>query len=271
MSDTNPSTPAISLGLAGSLPADVVRAAAVAAEEAGFSALWLNDTPGGDALVGLAAAAEATRTLRVATGVIPLDRHAAADVAGRVLELGLPQHRLTLGVGSGAARHPLPLVEAGLAELQARLDAPVLLGALGPRMRRLGARRAAGLLLSWLTPATAAAARDEALADATASGAPTPRLALYVRTTVDPDAVGALETEAARYAGYPSYAANFARIGHGALEATIRGTDRHALAAGVSGYTGTVDELVLRAITVDDSADAIRRFVDAVVEARALS
>jgi hypothetical protein len=76
--------------------------------------------------------------------------------------------------------------------------------------------------------------------------------------------MSALEQEAARYEGYPNYAANFARLGHGALDATIRGVDGAALASGIEAYAGAVDELVLRAITADDSAAAIRRLVDAV-------
>jgi alkanesulfonate monooxygenase SsuD/methylene tetrahydromethanopterin reductase-like flavin-dependent oxidoreductase (luciferase family) len=242
----------------------VIREAARAAEQAGLHALWLNDTPAGDALAGLAAAAGATTTLRLATGVIPLDRHPAAEIASRVEQLGLPRERLVLGVGSGAARRPLGLVAEGVAELQACLDVPVVLGALGPAMRRLGAERADGLLLSWLTPATASAARDRAVADAAAAGRGAPRVVLYVRAAAEPAAMPALGAEAARYAGYPSYAANFARVGHGALDATIPGVDRATLASGIDAYAGTVDELVVRAITVEDSATAIRRFVDAV-------
>jgi alkanesulfonate monooxygenase SsuD/methylene tetrahydromethanopterin reductase-like flavin-dependent oxidoreductase (luciferase family) len=138
-------------------------------------------------------------------------------------------------------------------------------------MRRLGAERADGLLLSWLTPATASAARDEAVADATAAGRAAPRVVLYARAIAEPGALGALVQESARYAGYPNYAANFARIGHGALDATIRGVDHAALASGIDGYVGAVDELVLRAITVDDSADAVRRFIDAVVGSRCVA
>lgn len=259
---------ALSLGLAGSVPAEVVREAARAAEQAGLRALWLNDTPAGDALAGLAVAAEVTTTLRLATGVIPLDRRPAAEIATRIAQLDLPLDRLVLGVGSGAARRPLGLVAGGVAELQSRLDVPIVLGALGPAMRRLGAERADGLLLSWLTPATASAARDEAVADAAAADRAVSRVVLYARAITEPGALGALEQEAARYAGYRSYAANFARIGHGALDATIRGVDRAALASGIEGYAGSVDELVLRAITVDDSAAAIRRFVDAVAATR---
>ena len=261
-------TTALSLGLAGSVPVEVVRAAALAAERAGFHALWLNDTPAGDALAGLAVAAQVTTTLRLATGVIPFDRRPAVEIAARVDALELPRDRLVLGVGSGAARRPLGLVAEGVAELRARLDVPIVLGALGPAMRRLGAERADGLLLSWLTPATASAARDEAVADAAAAGGAAPRVVLYARAITEPGALGALEQEAARYAGYPSYAANFARVGHGALDATIRGVDQAALASGIDAYAGTVDELVLRAITVDDSADAVRRFVDAVAACR---
>ncbi|QEO10760.1 LLM class flavin-dependent oxidoreductase [Protaetiibacter larvae] len=256
----------MSLGLPGSLPLHTIREAAVAAESAGLHALWLNDTPGGDSLAGLAAAAGVTTGLQLATGVIPLDRLTASEIAGRVIELGLPRERLTLGVGSGAARHPVPLVAAGIVELEALLNVRVVLGALGPRMRRLGAERAHGLLLSWLTPETAAVARAEATAAAIEQGRRTvPRVVLYARTITEPAARPALETESARYESYPSYAANFARLGHGALAATI-GAEPGSLADGITAYAGAVDELVLRAITGDDSAAAIRRFVDAVEE-----
>ncbi|MGN6271736.1 MAG: LLM class flavin-dependent oxidoreductase [Protaetiibacter sp.] len=260
--------PALSIGLAGNLPAEVIREAAVAAERAGLHALWLNDTPTGDALAGLAVAAAATERLGLATGVMPLDRHSVGDIAARIDALGLPHARLTLGIGSGGARPALRLVAEGVAALRERLDVPVVLGALGPAMRRLGAERADGLLLSWLTPATAAAARDEAVADAATAGREAPRVVLYARAVAEPAAVPALEAEAARYASYPSYAANFSRVGHGALDATIRGVDGAALASGIDAYAGAVDELVLRAITVDDSTAAIRRFVDAVVGTR---
>ncbi len=55
-----------------------------------------------------------------------------------------------------------------------------------------------------------------------------------------------LEREAAQYASYPAYAANFARLGVEAIDTTLpqRGED---LAAGVNAYRGGVDELVLRA------------------------
>lgn len=262
--------PALSLGIAGSVPADIVREVAVAAEQAGLHALWINDTPAGDALTGIAAAAEVTRTLRLATGVVPLDRVPARQLADRVAHLGIPRDRLVLGVGSGAARAPLGLMREGLEQLR-QLEVPLVLGALGPAMRRLGAQQADGLLLSWLTPQSAAAARDQAVADAAAGGASNPRLVLYTRTAVDPDAMPRLERESAQYAGFPNYAANFARLGHSSLDSTIRAADDAALAAGIAAYAGATDELVLRAITVDDSAEAITRLIGAAARARTMT
>jgi alkanesulfonate monooxygenase SsuD/methylene tetrahydromethanopterin reductase-like flavin-dependent oxidoreductase (luciferase family) len=258
----------LSLGLAGSLPTAAVTELARAAEDAGLDALWLNDTPDGDALAGLAAAASVTDRLRLATGVVPLDRWAPRTLVARIDELGLPHDRLVLGVGAGGAAHPLPLMADGLGDLEALGDVPVVLGALGPKMRALAAERAHGVLLSWLTPATAAAARDELRATAVAVPRTVPRAIVYARTIAEPAALPELERESARYAGLPSYAANLRRVGHSALDATIRGVDEASLAAGIADYADAVDELVLRAITADGSVAAVRRLVDAAAVAR---
>ena len=84
-------------------------------------------------------------------------------------------------------------------------------------MRRAGAAASDGVLLSWLTPQTAAAQAAEAHALA-----PETHVALYVRTAVDDAAVAALDEEATRYAGYPAYAANFARLGVDVADTAIR-------------------------------------------------
>ena len=256
-------TAVVSLGLAGTLDHDVIRELATAAESAGLHAIWLNDTADGEALGGLAAAAEVTSTLRLGTGVVPFDRTPASVVAARVQELALPQERLLLGVGSGQARHPVPLVSAGLDELQQLVDAPVVLGALGPKMRSLAATRASGALLSWLTPAIAGDAAAQLRADAEAADRDRPVAALYARGIVDPDAAAALAEESARYASYPSYRANFERLGVRADDTTISGTTPQRLADAVAAYRVGVDELVFRAITPDGSTAAYRRIIDA--------
>ena len=71
----------LSIGVAGSLGPERIARIAGAVEAAGFHALWVNDTPTGDALAAIAAAAEATDRLVLATGVLPVDRRPAAQIA----------------------------------------------------------------------------------------------------------------------------------------------------------------------------------------------
>ncbi len=232
----------VSIGLPGATPPAVIEALAPQLEAAGFRALWLNDTPGGDSLAGLAVAARATSTLLLGTGVIPVDRRPAGSILDSLGDL--PLERLTLGIGIGSAKHGLALAEQSLAELRAGTSAQLALGALGPKMRALGARLADAVLLNWLTPEAAAAQR---LAETHTS--------LYVRTALAPDALPALREEAARYGSYPSYAANFERIGATPLQTTIQEVD------GIAPYLAAVDELVLRVITREPTLREYERFL----------
>ena len=239
----------VSIGLIGTIEASIVAALAPRIERLGFHALWLNDIPGGDSLAGLRVAAASTSSLRLATGVIPLDRRPvdALDLSG------LPADRLRLGIGSGRTAQSLALVGDGITALREATGAEIVVGALGPRMRRLGAERADGVLLNWLTPKAAAATTAE-LHDL--AGARPVQSVLYVRTIVDPAARGQLEAEAERYEQVPAYAANFARLGIRAIDATI--DDARALVA----YDGTVDEVVVRAITPTGSLAEYEHLVE---------
>jgi alkanesulfonate monooxygenase SsuD/methylene tetrahydromethanopterin reductase-like flavin-dependent oxidoreductase (luciferase family) len=244
---------AVSIGIHGRTPAEVVRELAPRVERLGFTALWINDVPGGDSLAGLRVAAETTSTLGLATGVIPLDRRPAAS-----LDLGgLPPDRVTLGLGSGRAAKPLGLVRAALDELRDRTDAELVVGALGPKMRRLAAERADGVLLNWLTPRAAAEADGELRA---ASGARATRSILYLRSVTDPASRSALEREADGYEAVPAYAANFERLGIRAIDATL---DLSEDAAARVVPFDVVDEIVLRAITPTGGRDELVRFVEA--------
>lgn len=242
---------AVAIGIIGTTPPDIVRTLAPRIERLGFSTLWINDVPGGDSLGGLRIAAEVTATLGLATGVIPLDRRPADS-----LDLGgLPVDRLTLGIGSGRADRPLGLVSDGIAFLRTKTDAPIVVGALGPRMRRLAAEQADGVLLNWLTPEAGDRAAAELRRDA---GGRAVRTTLYVRTIVDESARPALDREVARYETVPSYVANFERIGMRATDATA--ADATAIAAYVDGG---LDEVVLRAITPTASLSELEHFVEA--------
>lgn len=248
----------VSIGITNLTEQQAVVALAPRIERLGFHALWVNDLAGADSLERLRGAAAVTASLRLATGVIPLDRRPVAS-----LELdGLPAARTTLGIGSGRAAKPLALVREGIDALRARTEAGIVVGALGPRMRELAATHSDGALLNWLTPSAAAIATDELHRDAvTASGgARSARSVLYARTIVDEAARPALEREAAGYEQAPAYAANFERLGFAALDATV--ADASALAA----YDGSVDELVLRAITPSNSLAELERFVERTAE-----
>ena len=249
----------LSLGIQGSVDPAIIRALAPRLEAAGFRSLWLNDAAEDDPLAGLAVAAEVTSTLVLATGVLPFDRRPAHEIAASVDSHGLPVERLVLGVGSGNGAKPLQLVERHLADLRGATDATIVLGALGPRMRGLGARMTEGLLLSWLTPEAAAAAMEDSRREALLIGRTFPRVTLYARAAVDELARDNLATESAKYGRYPSYAANFARLGIEPHHTTIGPDD---IDTRLDAYLGIVDELVLRAVTPNDTLDDYLRFVE---------
>lgn len=242
-------TAPVSIGIMGVTPPETVAALAPRVERLGFHTLWLNDNPGGDSLAGLRLAAEGTTTLRLGSGVIPLDRRPAdsLDLAG------LPADRLILGVGSGGPENALARVRDALDSLGQRTTAKLVVGALGPKMRRLAAEHSDGFVLNWLTPQAARDAVGQLHADA---GDREVLGALYVRTIVDPAVLPALEREAARYTRNPSYAANFKRLGIDPMECTIQS------AADLPAYREAVDEVVLRVITDGATRPELEDFVE---------
>lgn len=246
---------AVSLGLAGSLGPGAIARIAPAVENAGFHTLWVNDTPDGDALAALAAAARVTERLHLATGVVPVDRRPADTIAAEVASLGLPLDRLTLGIGSGVAKEgALARVRDAIEALHGAALPRVVVGALGPKMRRMGVERAEGVVLNWVPP-TEARAQAEALH----AISPTAHVAVYVRAAIVPAARERLDAETARYASFPHYAANFHRMGVDAADTTIRDVDE--LSGALEAYETAADEVVLRAVVPDDTVEAYLDFV----------
>jgi alkanesulfonate monooxygenase SsuD/methylene tetrahydromethanopterin reductase-like flavin-dependent oxidoreductase (luciferase family) len=252
----------ISFGVVGALDRSFIRELAPRIEAAGFRSLWLNDTPDGDSLQGLAAAAEVTTTLKLATGIIPLDRRPPSAIIEALRAHQLPEDRLVLGIGTGQPKGGLQRVAEAIPELREATSAPIVVGALGPRLRKLGAELADGLLLSWLTPHATADAMADLRRDAAAAGREGVRGVLYTRTAVEPDGLRNMVAEAARYQSYPAYAANFERIGAKAMDTTIYEKEHDRLMFRISQYTDSVDEIVLRAITGSNSLDAYIRVLE---------
>lgn len=259
---------AVSIGVAGALGPDLIARIAESVEEAGFHALWVNDTPDGDAIAALGAAARVTSRIRLATGVVPLDRRAPDAVLRALEEADIPDERLVLGLGSGNARTgQLGLLRDGIVRIRAARGMRIMVGALGPRMRRLAVTDADGPLLSWLTPGAAAAQAVEAHLEGPATG-----VSLYVRTAFDPAARGRMLQEAARYARYGNYAANFERLGFGIEDTVLPPAGANTTEGAIDGlaaYIGAVDEVVLRAMVVEDRLEDYRTFISQAVAALA--
>lgn len=253
-------------GITGSLSHDVVRELAPRVEDAGFRTLWINHGgDGGDSLASMQVAAAVTTTLRLASGVIPVDRMPARDIVASFHEKGLPADRVTIGIGASKPPSPLEHVREAAATIAGELGVPVVVGALGPKMRRLGIRETDGLLLNWLTPEGARQAMADKAADLADLVGHEARVALYIRCALGEDALPVLEREAGRYEGIPSYAANFRRLGFTAMESAVYANDAATLRDGLESFLGVVDEPVVRAITANDSLAAYLALIDAVV------
>lgn len=265
---TAPRLGARGFGVAGALPAEIVMLLASAAEAGGYRTFWVNDTPGGDGLAKLQAAARATSSIRLGVGVIPLDRQPADVIARRVVELDLPQDRLSIGIGSGGQQDALKRTGAGALHLQTALKAEIIIGALGPRMCALAGSHANGVLLNWLTPAYVGPSARIVVDSAEQAGRLDPSLYGYVRTALGPAATSVFMDEAARYGSYPSYAANFARMGTPAEGTAVTGDTPAEIQAGLARYAYDLDETVVRAITGAETGEAYLELLTAAAPAR---
>lgn len=255
-------------GVAGALDHAIVRDLARAAEDGGYRTFWANDTPDGDGLAALAAAASVTSRIRLGVGVIPLDRQPPDRIAGRVRELDLPVERLTLGVGAGGARQALDLVRHGASALRDATGAEVLVGALGPKMCALAGEVADGALLNWLVPSYAATSAEVVRRAAQSTGRPNPRVDGYVRTALGPAATAKVRDESGRYASFPRYAAHFTRMGVDPMATSATGDTADEVRQGLASYDDALDETVVRAIVADETVDAYLELLAAVAPRR---
>jgi alkanesulfonate monooxygenase SsuD/methylene tetrahydromethanopterin reductase-like flavin-dependent oxidoreductase (luciferase family) len=236
---------------AGTAPA-IIRASAREAEGLGYSSFWVNHPGSTDGLAALAVAASETRRIELGIGVIPLHTRGPDSIVEGVRANGLPLDRLLLGVGSPNP-DALKRVRAGVAELRSRLPARLVVAALGPQMCRLAGEVADGVLFNWLTPEHARRSAEPVRAGAAAAGRQPPKLFAYVRVAVGSAACDRLAEEGARYAAIPAYAANFARMGVKPVETAVAAQDPQAVRPALDQWQGVVDEIVVRAITGEDT------------------
>ncbi|HEX2179897.1 MAG TPA: LLM class flavin-dependent oxidoreductase [Actinomycetota bacterium] len=236
---------------------DFERAGRIAAgvEDLGFSTIWSNDTPAADGIVTAANMAEATESIRVAVGVVAVDRRPPAEIVRAVRDLEIPLDRFLLGVGAGSSRDPLRLVRGAVSELRDSLgpEARIGLAAMGPRMCRLAGEIADTVLFNWMLPERITWARQRVAEGADRSGREDlPEMAAYVRAAVGEGAGERIATEAAKYNGYPAYTRHFKAMG--APVASVGVIDAGAgYLADLADYDKVLDEVVVRALPASDS------------------
>ncbi|MEZ4496470.1 MAG: LLM class flavin-dependent oxidoreductase [Thermomicrobiales bacterium] len=241
------------IGVAGALDHSIVRSLATEAERLGYATFWANDTPQGDGLASLAAAASTTGTIRLGVGVIAVDRIPADVIVSRVAELGLPVDRLLVGIGAGRTRvGSLDLIERSAAVLRAAGIASAV-GALGPRMVNLAGRVADAALFNWLTP-NAATESSAALALAAGDRAVEPITPSTGR--LRPGFAGNRWLKKPGDASHSAYTDHFKRMGVRAVETCVIGESPEAIQTGLAAFDGSVHEIVVRAITGSETLDA---------------
>ena len=245
--------PKVELGRIGvaSSPGDPDSAAAL--ENLGYSTIWLR---GGqlDALGQIADVVQATRDVRVSTGIISVDRfgHAAVTALYEEIEAGHPG-RFIVGLGGAHGPKPLQTLTAYLDMLDSVPPTARVMAALGPRMLALARDRAAGALPVLVNPEFTAQARS----------------VLGDDTTLAIDQVVVLEADSGRgrriargpvgqLAGLPSYTANLRRMGFSDDEITHL-SDR--LVDGVVAW-GDVETVAVRVSEhIDAGADHVALIV----------
>ena len=153
-----------------STPDSVAADLAERVEASGYRSLWVNHPPDEDGLGHLAKMAAATTRITLGTAVVPISAVPPDAILRRIDETHLPPERLRLGIGSGFGDKPLDRMADAIVYLRERTPAEIVVGALGPRMRALGATQADGVLLGSVTPGLARSAAEEIRKQATAAG-----------------------------------------------------------------------------------------------------
>ena len=236
------------------IAAEIIRTTAREAETLGYTSFWVNHPGATDGLVSLGHAARDTRRIDLGVGVIPLHTRGPQSIAVGVRATALPLDRLLLGVGSPNPGS-LARVRCGVEELRGRLATHVVVAALGPKMCRLAGEVADGVLFNWVTPEYAQRSADLVREGAAAARRPVPKLYAYVRIALGRAAFDRMHAEAGRYAAIPAYGANFDRMGLKSIDTAIMAETASAIAPALTAWDGVIDDVVVRAITAQDTLE----------------
>lgn len=227
--------------------------AAAELEELGYSSLWIPDV-GGDLWSPIENLLSATTSITVATGILNIWMHDAAEVAQKytdlvsrygdrvLLGLGISHALLIDGSGIGSYERPLERTRAYLDELDdagPALGSRRMLAALGPKMLSLARERTSGVHTYLATPEHTAIAR-ECLGPE--------RLLVPEQAVVlegDPErARGIAREHLAGYMLLPNYSNNWKRLGFDDSDLADGGSDRLVDALVAWGDDGVIADRV---------------------------
>jgi alkanesulfonate monooxygenase SsuD/methylene tetrahydromethanopterin reductase-like flavin-dependent oxidoreductase (luciferase family) len=243
-------------------PESAVRSAAVAAQRVGFDSFWTNNPPGKDGVGLIAVAARVTDSIALGTAVVPISHNQPAELRARLDALALPRSRYRLGLGSGAGPDAVRRMREALGELRPS-GFPLAVGALGPRMLRLGGEAADGVVLSTLTPAYARKSAGLVREASERAGRPTPPVLAVVVIGYGPGAGERVEGAARFMATLPQCQAHFARMGATARDTYAIAQGAEALAATLASWRDIVDEVIVTPMLPPEQPDLALEALDA--------
>jgi alkanesulfonate monooxygenase SsuD/methylene tetrahydromethanopterin reductase-like flavin-dependent oxidoreductase (luciferase family) len=236
-------------GVAAGLDPEIAGPLAARCEQLGYSSIWSNDHPGANGLDTLAAFAEGADSLDLGVAVMALDRHDPGEIDRRIESLGLERDRLWIGVGAGFSERPLTTMREALPRLRESIPGVrLVLAAMGPKMSALAGSGFDGAFLNWMTPESAAGARERVRAGAAEAGREPPPVLGYVRTAIGTDAADRLAKEESFYRDlHDGYRRQFDRLGAPEGTVGVAALDRAAAQVELNRYEA-LDVIVVRGL-----------------------
>ena len=223
---------------------------AATCDELGYESIWTNDEPDAPGLETLAHFSASAPSLALGVGVLPLHRYTPQRIVADIDRLRLDPARLWLGIGSGQLQPQLDAVERAVSELRRLLPAcRIVVAAVQPRLCRLGGAIADAVLLNWMVPGYAAAARQWVHEGAEAAGRDAPPVALYVRVAVGTGAHERLWADEARYRTITEgQRRHFAKMDVPLGSVGVAESERERVLDGLAPYRRVVDLTIVRAL-----------------------